>query len=556
MFIQWVGKMVHTSKQGMSLVYVMLCLIIIGFTTTALIKMSHKNAITQIQYSNSESARIAVKSGFDFALSKLESKESDDQKEILKTLQAWIDSTDAPELNNPHRWLVGSQNSYDTLEDNSFYRVQILGFDSSDFAISLLSEGLNKNGTKASAMGTYYLDGLGFAADTSQGIYPTNALHLGQGAGEIIAPLKIMRGDTWVDNPKSYFAGAGIPHEFHGLFMTSNNGGNTMQIKSAIFHETAFIRCPIKIDGNSFIVKKGIGLEQDINTTQPVTVEGGDFYFNGNYKTTGAGAATAGVHLYNNADAYVWSAQQFNSSSITSGVVEKDATPHEINGETDRIVNMKSRLGITKQDPPEISVDISKIPASYRYEASTISGNSPLTANHLNTAYKNKALWNDFLVITGNPYVHNSVSSLGTLDCKVIWILENAPTLVSNTQMFTMSSNALMMLYLGNTKVDYFKLPETFRGFIYSDGAALSAAKHIFQGSQSEVHGGILIKDRTFRLESNGGNFEVYYDSTIINAFSELGLFVLEGDVDTVDTDQTLVLTKEKIDTELLSRSF
>lgn len=545
--------MFNKCKKGMSLVYVMVCLIIIGLTATALIKMSHKNALVQITYSQSESARLAVHAGFDKALAFFE---NEDTGTVLPLLRAWIDKPQE-ELTESQRWIIGTPKSYDSLYSDCQYKVQLLGFDTATFSISLYSEGLTKQGNRASAFGTYALDGLGFSKENNSDARPTNALHLGQGAGEIIAPLKVMKGDTWVDNPKSYFAGPGTPHEFYGLFMTSDRGGNTMQIKSAIFHDKAYIRCPIKIDGNSFTVKNGIGLEQSINTTQPVTVKGGDIYFNGDYKTTGAGAGTAGIHLYNNSNAFFWEDQKFNSSPIATGFVTKDATTHEINDEKDSIVNIKERMKITKAEPPEIIVDIDIIPESYRYKASDISGGSPLTADHLNRAYGKKTLWNDFLVITGNPYVHNSVSSSGTLNCKVIWILESAYTLVSNSKMFTMSDNALMLLYLGDTKVNYFKLGSKFRGFIYSDGSdATENNKHIFQASSSEVHGGILIKDRIFRMESNGGDFRVYYDTTALNAFDTLGLFKLVDDVDTTDGESTLIMTADRIESELLSRSF
>lgn len=542
------------NKRGIAMVYVMICLIIIGMTATALIRLSHKTSITQIQYSNSESARLAVHSGFEKALSFFESTEEDS---ILSVLRAWADSTDPATIPDQFRWVAGTQNSYDSIYSDCKFKVQILGFDTASFSISLQSEGLTQTGHKASAIGTYFLDGLGFDADTNQAVIPINALHLGQGAGEVVSTLKVMNGDTWVDNPKSFFVSTGSPHEFHGLFMTaSDNSTDIFKIKDMIFYDQVYIQCNTSIQNGVIDCRKGIGFENNVWTSGIFEIYGGPFVINGNYSGDG-GTMVSGIHFKENYDIIGWDDKTFKT---TDGDELHEIALSEQNAieEDDSITNVKALLGVSKQEPPEINVDISIIPTGLIHDSRTLFGSSTEpNAYHINNAYKNQPLWNDFLVLKGRSSAWNAFGNGGTLNCKVIWIMENESTLEAPWNgMFEMSDTSLFLLYLDNTQVNNFRLPDNYRGFIYSDGSASSTPKHIFFGHNNEVHGGILIKDRTFRLQDDGGSFDVYYDADVINSFADLGLFVLEGDTDTIDTDKTLILTQERIESQLLSRSF
>jgi hypothetical protein len=134
--------------------------------------------------------------------------------------------------------------------------------------------------------------------------------------------------------------------------------------------------------------------------------------------------------------------------------------------------------------------------------------------------------------------------------------MDNQSTLhVPFSGMFEMTSNSLFFLYLNNTQLQDYRLPDYFRGLVFSEGASSTTPKHILFGHTNEIHGSIHIKDRIFRLQSAGGPFDIHFEPDVIRELNDLGLFSIDDDDDD-DDDEDLIIVDDHLRGVLLSRSY
>lgn len=562
--------MIQLNPKGLSLVYVMLCLIIIGITTTALIKMSHKNAIVQLRYSNSESARLAVKAGFDNAISFFESENADTQQEILTALQQWIDMDKMDDIHNP--WIVGDATTNDSLTNMCKFKVQLLGFDTSTFAVTLHTQGVGQGNAKASAIGTYIIEGLGF--DNKKSIVPTHALYLGSGADQICTQLRV-NGSTFMNESGQFYTNG---HIFNGEFRRYANGSTAqLNMQSATFNGPAYFEGGfMKFSNNRSTFKAGLGISANTfveGSNGPIVDSVGLFLnapmrcqnYNGNLDLED-------VNLFVYGDDSDFGSM--NGSNPRDGLTYLHSAGEEpLNdpGEKEGFpINIPAKLGISSELPPEIAVDIDKIkahPHIINYAPGStlpgISKSSQLTGGDLNTLYsknKSKLYKSEWLILnmqSGNGS-QAFMSDTSKFKERLIILVEETNINIS-TNLYNSGNTGITFLYLGSDKqISQMGGCDLFRGFIYAnstnDGAGTASSLIMQSNPTLHVKGSIYcVNEGHFRMQGNNP-LTISYDSTVLNELGALGVFIDPNDTSTTSTD--LVFKAPSLTTELLSRSF
>lgn len=559
--------MFKQNRKGISLVYVMICLIIIGLTASALIKVSHKNALVQIQYSRSESARLAVHAGFEKALAFFE---SDKEAEILPLLQEWVDKESPDKITNTHKWIIGKQDVFDTLYTDCKFKVQLLGFDTSNFAISLHAEGESGTGHKASAVGTYILNGLGY--DNKNSFYPTNALYLGSGADEINTQL-IVNGNTYMNESGQFYVGG---HILRGEFRRRANGNNSeLYLNNTTFEGPAyFIDGNVKFEGQKSTFKKGIGggARFEVSGTNGPRVTGVGAFFNstlrfiggvwnGNMQLNGTplhGVAPASNYGAGSGDGLPVLYTNGSAPSNAPGVLENSP------------MNIPNKLNISPDDPPKIEIDLDAIRAHsgiINYSPGTalpgISAKSNLTGSDLNNLYNNnksryyKSKWLIVNMQSGDgslPFAKGGIGFSG----KMILLVEDVNMQVS-TDLYESASDGITFLYLGSDKqITQFGGSSQFRGFIYANSTKSGSGNQcsLIMKSDPALHvkGSIYcVNSGHYRMEG-GSPLTISYDSLVLKELADIGVFIDPSD--TVSTSSNLVFKEPRLSADLLSRSF
>lgn len=552
--------MYKKNEEGLALVYVMVCLIIIGLTTSALIKMSHKSAIVQVQYSQSESARLAVHAGFEKALAFLE---SDSEEEILSLLQEWVDKQSPDSVSALHKWIIGKQKSYDSLYSDCKFKVQILGFDTSTFALCLHSEGESGNGNKASAVGTYILNGLGFEKSDYKGNIPTNAIQMDNGGFEINVNFEVF-GNTSIKDTLGINANS---LDFHGIFrydpLPSGEVGKLVFNATTTFDSTTYFAGGC--DANPHMYFKGNTGFRELYKVAPARSHFGNstnskdelFIFAGGNHTQYWGG-TYDMHgnnlqLYNTSANYAAGYTNY----IGSGTIENES------------IDIPKEIGLPSEADPAIYFNYTLVTEpQFTPHYTFTSPSTTLSGKDLNTLYNDNAgtLWNDFLVVhipstvnTNNwfyPFSH-STDEDDIFTEKVIIVSDHPKA--EFRDFYESSNNSITALYVTNwsTNNPCFGELEMFRGFIYID--TVTANHFVYQPNNNtefigSVYGGPRAK---FKFDGGTSNKTVMkFDSTVIAELADLGIFTHPDSTSSSTSSSTLILTQDEIETDLLSRSF
>lgn len=566
--------MSNTNQRGMSLVYVMLCLIIIGITTTALIKMSHKSSITQLHYSNSESARIAVHAGFDKALAFLETKDKTKQQKVLTALQQWIEQKNkGTEINNP--WIVGTISSKDSINKSCRYRVQIVGFDPDRFAVTLHTEGIGQGTAQASAIGTYIIDGLGYDKKTT--IKPTHALYLGSGADEINTQLRV-NGSTFMNESGQFYKSG---HIFNGEFRRHANGSTIqLNMQSSLFKGPAlFEEGKIKFSSGRSTFKAGLGISSVTfieGGNCPIVDSVGLFLndslrcqnYNGNFDLE-----DVPLIAYGKKEMFGASDGRNGLFYLTSGIYTGGKEPSNAPGElVTSPINLTDKLDMVKDLPPQIDVDLEKIRNHWgiiNYKPGEalpkITKKSQLTGADLDTLYrKNSDKWYDgkWLIINmqkGDGSQPFKPDTLGEgFSGRLIVLVEDVDLAISS-KLYNSTNQGITFLYLGSDKqITQMGGCDQFRGFIYANSTKSGSGSDcsLIMKSDPALHvkGSIYcVNEGHYRMEGNSP-LTITYDTLVLNELEALGVFIDPNDTSTISTD--LIITQEALTTELLSRSF
>lgn len=539
------------------MVYVMISLIIIGMTATALIKLSHKNAITQITYSNSESARLAVHSGFEKALAFFE---SDQEDTILAILNKWKKTDNPSTITGGYRWIVGDENKFDSIYSDCKFKVQILGFDAENYSVSLHSEGLTQTGGKASAVGTYYLDGLGIDLETSQSNAPVNALQMDNGNNEFNCELYVKGNcafsDTIVLNDG--------PFEFDGKFRLDKHPTTNATKKIVIngdftVDSNAYFNQPIECYG-SFTFNKSVGFDTTIFIGKTNLSVEDSIYATSNILMNGWGAIDLdGAFLRLRSNAYFkW---QGGTPSYDKVFTDYDANSIFL---PSVVPNLDDTLGLGDR-PPIIHFN-HKLALAHT-DVYTVTNEEVINATKLNQLYSTKKLWKDKFLVVHFPPTYTTPGGNGSLIAgdsndfmgKAIIIVETTSWQTMNLNTSGSANIALAVLKLPGTKDTKHMKTRYFRGFVYVNDTLANKefVLHRGTGLDSDYHGAIYGSPHV-RLRFLGGSdskHSIFWDSTAINELDSLAIFS-DPDSTITSTDTDLIFTQEQLESELLSRTF
>lgn len=544
--------------KGMSLVYVMLCLIIIGFTTTALIKLSHKNAMTQIQYSNSESARLAVKAGFDNALSFLETTDEDDQKKVLAALQKWMTINEDEQIADP--WLLGSENSTISLDANCNYKVKVLGFDPKTFALSLQSTGEGAGTGKASAIGTYIIDGLGYKVVEKNNWENENALYLGDGISFT------MHGPLEIDGACYFGTGVNLDAGcsgsiFKGVFRTGVSSTAQFLIRGEYtFNGPAYFGMRQYTDGNmklTFNEKAGFEYGLKWVGTNEIKMNMNSYW--------NQGPASSGGGIIDMSNKNLVHHSTYNTSGI--GIATKNYVKKTIDSELDIPDSLTIGTSICEINVNIDVIDDNLIMDFSDFDDSLSGGSHTLNGKIANQLYdyakQNNMLWHDFAVLNIDETVNIEDDDVNFKNKMIVIVPSGGKLQPNNTGgCFDTDSTANFSVFsVGSGNVQNIGGWEYFRSFMFCD----SSSTFVVGGSQNEtdnIHGAIHAQGNASVqwYPAFDGNAFIKYDKTVLEELSYDDFITLSDNCnDSVSTSidsTTLVFKEASLTTELLSRSF
>lgn len=549
------------NKHGATLVYILAGFMIISFIGVALTKLAHHDTVSMVNYSSLMSAREAALSGIQ-ATEDFIREHSDS---TLAILSEYIDmATKAPV------WILGDTTSANrvVIDGQLSFATQLVSFayatGSDNFAISIKSYGYGKGGSRKTAISAIDLGGIEWnivsSNDTVATAVPalTEALYLGQGAGEIIGQLKVMRGGVYVETPNSFFVADNGAHEFHGYVRTASATSGNFKIKACHFYEAAHFRFPVLNEGGATMVfDKGVGFEQLYSTVSPTfIVNGVGAFFNGGFSGGASSASTCGP-VMNGYLVQAWNAKTYSTDDVSGdmlAIAQGEGAGSAMLGDS---IDIATKLSVPTYEPNVPVFDISVIPNDRIHSAASL-GHSP-DGNTLNSWCNDasKAKWNGYLVVSGKPTNNGSgltFGNSGTFNGKVIWIIHNGGALQAPSNgMFNMANSARFLLYVtGDTRFNNFRLSPNFRGVIL--GNSNSGLTQNFFTYNNSVHGAIAFQGSTFRLQNDAGSFDVYYDSTVVNDIAGTGIFG-PSTVDSIVTvsDTVLDLSMQSITPSKLS---
>lgn len=566
------------------MLFVLASLIVTGFLGIAMLKLSGSDTTTNVFYKGSAAARSAAKSGIIDALNEIQTSDPTKRDAMIARLQRWIDTDLASNLAEADRWIVCGPNNGDfkPLSADMEYRVEMLAFDTSNFTVTLKSEGQKSGGGKAKITGTYRLDGLMF--DKAEVNTPTNALYLGSGADEMNRAITII-GDTYMNSTGRFYDRSGDQFHFYGDFYLENdNASNIFELKSATFHQKALLDGYVEISkhtgvgtpGNLSEFKNGLGVGKNIVVTT-----------DGEFSVGAVGLyANADIILQNNVgkltlgsscEIVLNGSKKYDNAPGTSYTPEDIliCDPAKIQKETS--VDPKAELQMKK--PPQIFADITNIRAKAIKIGRTtgeIQGYHDWTAEYFNGLYSTVAADRFYVDDNNEKWLVLEIAeretgfkeSAGKFKGKVIWIVDKTIEINRPLYKHQLKSDydtsvpehekieGLSLIYVsGSGKLERIQCGEQFRGFIYSES---QANENIFEATSNGVFiGGIyqqlgtgskfrvegqplrdpvtnleIIDPNTHLAKMKPGTFTVKFDQSVIDELEPLGFFINPNNAD------------------------
>ena len=555
------------SNRGVSIIYVMGALLVVGFIGISMVKMAFTDQKVDILYSSSESARISAKSGITATIASISSDNSDTLTKYLKILNNYIAAANPDTLPDSLIWLQGGPNSWDTLSNNQFYRVRLNGFNRDNFEISLVSDGIGMGKSRATVVALYSIKGLKYRVINST--IPTNALQIDNGAFEFDAPV-VINGNTSIKKGSKIWD----PAYFHGHLrldtLVRSNG--TKEIGAITFSGG-----PLKVDSSAYFAGEiggsgatayfynsaafdGIFYFQNANVHFDTTANS-KYVFAGGTNDAGCGKEydmeNNMLEVYDNTKTYK------PHNDITSFIHYSNVW----NSISNSVVSLPERIGMSSTPPPPIYFDTTVL-NSVAYpvidaNAGQFNNNSGrLTGDSLNKYYALSAgnRLNGFAVLR----VKNKASSGkifyddgSEFNGKMILWLDHSDNLY---QFVNTTTTANLTLYLNDGATEtHFTGFNYMRGYIYCN--KYSGGTHLsFGGSDNlEVVGGIYATENASIWLYGGGVKTVTYDPTVIAELATTGVFNNPNDTTGSGTSTNTVVLDENyphLEAELLSQAF
>lgn len=519
-----------SNQKGMTLIYVMITLVILGFVISSLVRMTNKNSLTQINYSHSETARSLTVSGINYAKSYFTNPDNAD--EILELLQKHMDN-DISTLDDEYIWLNKSGKNYDTIAKNNEFKVEILGFDYDNFAVYLKSHGRTING-KATNLSTFIIDGVGF--EEVESVLPVNAIHLdGDDNFEMNCSL-VVHGNT-------YFGGKMVMNNkgcvFDGDFFMNKNNKSTVINQGAEFKGKTYLGGDITFASRNAIFREDMGFEgfTQAYNRDCLPLLYGDMYHNNNADLGyGGGFNLRGndVHTYR-------------------GLIRRKCYNFDDIYTYSTKIDIPEELDLTpSQSIPFDTTVWENVNIKTMYDGQRIHGGI-LNKWYADAVKAGDTLKGGFMVVRA-PI--NSSEPIGVTPAnntpftgKVVFIMKN-PNL-SLINFYESSSSANSVLYIEGHTQTYMTELENFRGVIYvaNGGLTIKAKTTYITGSVYHAKGAY------HKYDNDGGLqlMDITYSKQVLEEAALTGIFHKHD----TTVDKKLILTNDgKINLFDLSRSF
>ncbi|ERP39086.1 hypothetical protein [Chitinivibrio alkaliphilus] len=546
--------MEYYNRRGMSLSYTVIAIALVGIISATLLNLSHSQQMAQISFTNSQSARSAVHSGFTKALAFFETADSTDQEEVVTFLNRW-----ANDSKNKEVWLIGDDDSYDSLDTHTRFRVQVTGFDPHTSAISLYSEGIGRGGARASAMGVYRLEGMG---DEEREIPNQNAIYMEDDVSlELRGPVQINGGTRFSSSVNFDEQTSGSV--FNGFFQTQASDGQMVYKGHFEFTDNALfytrprleLRSHPSIQPSSFTFRGKGGFPEGAvsagadapfvfaeDTSSSFWLENPQIdWGDGNYN-------------FNNRSIYYAEGAFPNESWI-------DGDNNTIHGPSMTVEYIEDSLSLPPECPYSINLDV--IPDDKIIDLSSTDAD----ATYFENLATSNATWNGFTVIRISDATVNVYDTGSLITSRFIVIVENNGTLqpTSTGSMFSVEPNGHFTIINNGGAVSNIGGWDYFRGLFYR----MSGTFHVggsentvdnFQGAiyvQYDEEGGAIQWYPSFP----SANATITFDAVVLNELDVKGdgngdrrflCFSCEEEEEEIE----VVIVEDRLRGVLLSRSF
>lgn len=512
----------RNDERGFAVVYALVVLLIVTMGGTALLFMSRKDTTGGSNYSSMRTTSKAAET----ALKACEGQLLNNPDTALAILKAFA-------KNSKYKWICNSSVAASETEVRyelnsgsgaSSYSTKIISFDSTTALLTVEGIGYGISGAKKKTTALYKLDGIEIVNPPAKTVTVLNgryALFIAKDGESFNFPATI--------TGNVYFGGA-FNMQTVGNDVTIN--GNLKTGASAVSALTS-VKNKLLVNGNAYFqsgvtfqnsistVTGRVGFEMKAELNTNLIVNGDSVYSN---NTSGGTAKismqTGSIFLHSGS---------FPSSSVSGGTVVS-------NGGT--ISDIGARVGICPGNETGVTIDISKIPASYIQTYTAVFGTSyaVLTADKMNTYYQNNPskLWNGYLVIDANTGFPQWSANPGTFNYKVIWILHDAGTCWNpplNNYMYNSGTGpgCASIFHLSNgSQISPCGWTGTLRGYFYVAGTGLEAVK--FYNYNQTLVGATHVMSKgndpfEFTGPATGTNvLKLTYDEGVIQDLVNIGL--------------------------------
>jgi hypothetical protein len=555
------------NKRGASILFVMAALVVTGFISIALLKMITSDQQSEILYSSSESARLAAHAGIVSAISRLTTSDADSVDTILSLLNFYADAYDPDTIQNVDKyiWLRGGKNSWEQLSQDQKFRVRIDAFHPDSFEISLVSEGVGRGNSKATAVAVVDLKDIERDYNSVPYATPTNAIQMDNGAFEFNTNL-VVYGNTSLKGGMTVNGGSAT---FHGRFrLDSISDGTNNTVDEVVLNSQ-----PVEIDSNAYFAGKcSTTVTTTFNSSAGFDgvfafMSGSRFQFLGDTLYLNRGARNG---LYAKADMKGNALKAYeNGSNIFyregAGSAQRfvnhvfDDTKYTGGAVGDEI-SIKEALGFPNEPDPEIEFNTSVLNVNKTVDART----TPyITADTLNNWYYNVysgSLQDDKFLIVRVKYTTSAYGIFKKDASKfsgkaIIW-LDDGRNLGGDFVETTSGANLTVYCATNSTNENRFGSSPYVRGFFYLDNAP-NQFVFMHNGTiKGAVYATPNAKLKFDKPAGSGSTTTIRYDPEIIRELDSLGVFSPAGSSSSEDNVPiTLKPGKTRISAEVLGQA-
>jgi len=600
----------NKNNKGASLLYVMMALVFVGAVASLVLNSARKEAIDSSLHASTEMARFSATAGLTFASTLLANPEDTvpaqniTSQELIKRLyfrsQGFnengqpLAATDSRLPLETQRWIVGSANTFhsDAPDSNFRFRVRIMnvdfrlrdvtaaaGINDSYVLVQLESEAIDRSGSRSRNSGVFQIFGYQGGIAETVTLFPSSALYLGGGMGEINTRLTV-NGDTFLRGGGNLnFSG----HIFDGEFRrrgapTTEATGPALRMYGATFRGPAYFGID-SIDANNNPTNtrlffestpstflRGFASESNIDVNNPVAnspiigninspADSVGVFLNANATVRGVGhwrfignsrLRTLSSRQYGESNWQgVWTSGNpinlFSGSTNANRPINWTGSnwAHAILPPDRTTMNLFDSLRISPNDPPSIDIDLSVIPPDIIQNHS----GGRLTGAALNSLYSGAPKYNGWMVVrinTTTPFTQNDAT---VFNGKAVFIMSRTSN--GGARLFRSGDGSVSLIVAENgVELDQFGHNSQFRGLIVKRGAG--RLNLTTDGNAMTIEGAVYsvrqgTSTGTFRLEGGGTNrITINYRPEIIKQImDELpGVITVNGTGDDSNTER------------------